>query len=142
MGRRVLAVMCGIALLAANAQARQVTSGGGSGAPPTRPPVTTTQGPANRPGMSGTGAISGVVTDAITRRPIAGALVYLGIQGRGPVGNMSRQITDSKGRFVFTELPASDAFFMNVNKAGYSDGHYGDTGPLSSGVASGLIRLA
>jgi hypothetical protein len=109
--------------------------GGGPGSP--RPvPV---PGPA--PPTEGTGAISGVISDGETHRPIAGALVYLGIQGRGPVGRMSRQITDAKGRFVFVNLPPSDLFFMNAGKAGYNDGHYGDSGPVRGGVASGLIKL-
>lgn len=95
--------------------------------------------PPQRP--TGTGAISGVVRDGQTGQPIAGALVYVGITGRGPANNMSRQITDAKGRFVFTDLPESDSFFLNVTKAGYNDGHYGDTGPISGGVGSGLVKL-
>jgi hypothetical protein len=115
------------------AVAGQSVGGAPGGAPP--PPGQTPQRPA------GTGAISGVIRDGQTGRPIAGALVYVGITGRGPAGPMSRQITDAKGRFVFTDLPESDSFFLNVSKAGYNDGHYGDTGPVSGGVGSGLIKL-
>ncbi len=99
---------------------------------PVAPPVPTT----------GTGAISGVVTDGATRKPVAGAIVYLGIQGRGPAGKMSRQVTDPKGRFVFVDLPPSDVFFINVSKAGYNNGHYGDTAPVSNIGFSGHIKLA
>lgn len=95
--------------------------------------------PAPRP--IGTGIISGVIRDGHTGRPIAGALVYVGITGRGPAGPMSRQLTDPKGRFVFTDLPESDSFFLNASKAGYHDGHYGDTGPVSAGVGAGLVKL-
>jgi hypothetical protein len=51
-------------------------------------------------------------------------------------------VTDAKGRFVFVGLPAADNFFLNATKAGYADGRYGDSGPVSAGIASGLIRLA
>lgn len=108
------------------------------GNPPGAPPPIPGQAP-QRP--TGTGAISGVVRDGQTGRPIAGALVYVGITGRGPASSNSRQITDAKGRFVFTDLPESDSFFLNANKAGYSDGHYGDTGPVSGGVGAGLVKL-
>jgi hypothetical protein len=133
---RVLA--CGAWLLAGVALCAQQASSAGarppaSNAPPSVPPINHTDG---------TGAISGVVLDGMTHRPIAGAQVYLGIQNYGPVGRSSRQITDPKGRFVFINLPAADAFFLNASKAGYSDGHYGDTGPVTSGVAAGLIRLS
>jgi hypothetical protein len=125
------------AILAAGLHAAAQSSAGGSGPPPANLPI---QGP--RPPMEGAGAISGVISDGATHRPLPGAVVYLGIQGHGPVGRMSRQITDAKGRFVFVDLPESDAFFLNVSKAGYNDGHYGDSGPVGSGVASGLVRLA
>jgi hypothetical protein len=80
----------------------------------------------------GNSAISGVVTDAITGRPLAGALVTLGMDVRAngqalrppPVG---RQATDDKGRFVFRYLPASDAYFLNASMLGYADGGYGKT---------------
>src|SRR5688572_8719153 len=48
--------------------------------------------------FEGTAALSGVVTDATTKEPIPGVMVYLGFQGRGAVGRLSRQITDDKGR--------------------------------------------
>jgi hypothetical protein len=127
-------VLLPLLLASATAQAAmQMTSGGPpqTGAPPRAP----------APGQSGTGAISGVVSDGTTGRPIAGALVYLGIQARGPVGERSRQITDAKGRFVFTDLPESDRFFLNASKAGYQNGRYGDSGPISAGIGSGLIAL-
>lgn len=92
--------------------------------------------------QTGTGAISGVVIDADTRRPIAGALVYLGMAGYGPVGAQSQQITDAKGRFVYTDLPASNIYFMNVSKAGYINGHYGDRAASTSNLAPGRIALA
>lgn len=94
--------------------------------------------PSRRPG---TGAITGVVIDGDTKKPVAGALVYLGMVGYGPVGERSRQITDAKGRFVYSNLPASDIYFMNVSKAGYLDGHYGERAPSASTLSSGRIKL-
>jgi hypothetical protein len=90
----------------------------------------------------GTGAISGVVIDAVTKRPIAGALVYLGMANYGPVGSRSRQITDAKGRFVYTDLPATDLYFINVDKAGYIGSHYGDRGPSFINFSNPHITLA
>lgn len=48
------------------------------------------------PRETGTSAISCVVTDGVTGRPIAGAVVYIGITGKGAVGPVSRQLTDPK----------------------------------------------
>ena len=58
--------------------------------------------------FEGTAAISGVVTDATTRQPLADVMVYLGFQGRGAVGRLSRQVSDEKGRFVFTDSYGQD----------------------------------
>lgn len=79
------------------------------------------------PQVNGTGAISGVVTDAVTKKPLAGVTVYLGPPNRGPVDQPLRQYSDSQGRFVFRDLPPSDAYFINSNKSGYFDGHSGAT---------------
>ncbi len=107
------------------------------------PPAGALPGPPPSSDPAGTGAISGVVRDGNTHAPIAGAMVYLGIQGHGPAVRTSREVTDAKGRFVFIGLPVSDAFFMNVNKAGYNDGHYGVDSPEGgSAIGSGLISLA
>ena len=137
MARAFRLIGIGLVLLGSltMAVAGQSVGGGPGGAPRPAVPGQTPQRP------TGTGAISGVIRDGTTGQPIAGALVYVGITGRGPAGPMSRQITDTKGRFVFTDLPESDSFFLNVSKAGYNDGHYGDTGPVSGGVGSGLVKL-
>lgn len=86
----------------------------------------------------GTAAISGVVIDGVTQRPIAGVMVYLGFQGKGPVGRLSRQMSDEKGRFVFVDLPAGALYFINAAKPGYIEGHYG-TG--AGGQLGGLIAI-
>lgn len=107
-----LIVLCLAAALAPAAWAGQ------RGAPP---PTT--------PPPPGTGAISGVVLDGSTDRPLAGVLVYLGAQGRGAVGRVSRQVTDALGRFVFTHLPPASTYFLIASKLGYFDGRYGADGP-------------
>jgi hypothetical protein len=86
----------------------------------------------------GTAAVSGVITDATTKQPLPGVMVYLGSQGRGAVGRLSRQMTDAKGRFVFTDLPAGTLYFINTSKFGYIEGHYG-TG--AGGQLGGLIAV-
>jgi hypothetical protein len=96
------------------------------------------QTPAVPPATEGTSAISGVVTDGTTHQPIAGVMVYLGFQGRGAVGRLSRQLSDEKGRFVFTDLPAGNNYFINASKFGYLEGHHGVG---AGGLLGGLITL-
>ena len=107
--------------------------------PPPRPAATPQ--PASNPNdlaSEGTAALSGVVTDATTHEPIPGVMVYLGFQGRGAVGRLSRQISDDKGRFVFTDLAAGSLYFINASKFGYLDGHFGVG---AGGLLGGLITL-
>jgi hypothetical protein len=68
----------------------------------------------------GTGAISGVVTDGITKQPIEGALIQLVVSGSVTPGR-PRQRTDGRGRFLFHRLPASDAYTVLVSRQGYFD---------------------
>ncbi len=78
----------------------------------------------------GTGAISGIVVDQATGRPLAGAAVavvmQLVVQGQPAISGASRQITDQAGRFVFTKLPAAD-YTIRATQFGYFDGGYGQT---------------
>src|SRR5262245_18955412 len=75
---------------------------------------------ARPPAPQSTGAISGVVVDG-SGRPIGGAVVLLGTTGRGLL-RPSQQLSDSKGRFVFPNLPPSDQYFLNASKFGFLDG--------------------
>ncbi len=86
------------------------------------------------PVVNGTGAISGVVVDATTKRPLSGVAVYLGPPTRGPVGQPTVQLSDAQGRFVFRDLPPSEAYFINATKPGYFDGHVGPTTSMQLGA--------
>jgi hypothetical protein len=97
-----------------------------------RPTQIPAQAPARPPAPvipafgTGTGAISGVVVDARTGRPIGGAIAGIAILVRNVVGPARRQTTDSRGRFVFTDLPASDGYILSARKGGYeTEGAFG-----------------
>jgi len=71
------------------------------------------------------GAISGVVLDGTTHLPLVGALVALGSPTRIQTTRPLRQVTDAAGRFVFTGLPALDAYSLTATRSGYADATFG-----------------
>ena len=74
----------------------------------------------------GTGAISGVVTDAITGAPIPDATVTISLDNaRMTVARTTREVTDSRGRFLFTKLPANDDYHLVAAAPGYFDARHG-----------------
>lgn len=84
----------------------------------------------------GTGVISGVVTDATTGLPLDGVLVSLSGGRPGPAGR-PQQMTDPRGRFVFTHLvPAS--YTISAAKLGYLDGGYRRLPGLTSSTPLGV----
>jgi hypothetical protein len=90
------------------------------------------------------GAISGVVADATSKRPLGGVIVTLRVEVRGPAtqlraGPVGSTITDEKGRFLFRFLPPSADYYVVASRWGYFDGGY-DRRPSSS--AYGHIVLA
>lgn len=91
--------------------------------------------------VTGTGAISGVVTDGATGQPLAGAYVQLINQTPGvAVGApRPRQTTDSRGRFIFTRLPPSANYIVAVSRPGYLDGGYKRLPGSSAQTRIGLI---
>ena len=91
------------------------------------PPPGAAQTPEAETPPVGTSAVSGVVTDGATGHPIAGAFVRLSGAGRGGPGAMPRQMTDARGRFIFTRLPAFESYTLSVSKPGYFDGSYKET---------------
>jgi Carboxypeptidase regulatory-like domain len=78
--------------------------------------VATLQNPLPKPPATGSGAVSGVVSDAVNGRPLAGVVVTLIGGGSARRGT----VTDSKGRFVFTELPAAERYYLDADKSGYA----------------------
>jgi hypothetical protein len=70
----------------------------------------------------GTGVISGVVADGTTGGPLESVLVTLGGGRPGPAGRPV-QLTDARGRFVFTHLVQS-SYTVSAAKLGYLDGGY------------------
>lgn len=86
----------------------------------------------------GTSAVSGVVVDADTGRPIPGVVVHLGRSPRGPIGFQNRQISDSRGRFVFVDQPAGEGFVLTGGKPGY----FQPPTPPQVGGTPGDITLA
>jgi hypothetical protein len=79
---------------------------------------------------SGTGAISGVVIDATTGRPLEGAIVSLGLTSGGPVIlTLPRVLTDPKGRFLFRDLAPSQRYYIRAALVGYAPIRYGAPGP-------------
>ena len=78
-------------------------------------------------------AISGVVIDGASGRPIAGVIVTLSDRAAVAPRPIPREITDAKGRFVFTQLPPSDAYVVVATMPGYLDGRFGSPGPAMEG---------
>ena len=117
------------------------------------PQQTTTQQPAPPPG-----AVSGVVVDAVTQKPLAGAVVSMSgtpvnppapQPGAPPVPPGSvvrqfRQMTDERGRFIFADAPGGYRYTVSATKFGYFDGAYGRRGPAGVGgtTAARAIALA
>lgn len=73
-----------------------------------------------------TAAISGVVRDARTGRPVPGAIVLLRHPGgTAPLATITRHVTDSQGRYLFQQLPAAQGYTVRATKPGYIEGAYG-----------------
>jgi hypothetical protein len=65
------------------------------------------------------GAISGVVVDATSGRPLPNAIVVIGAPGTMPA---QRLLTDAKGRFVVRNIPPSSGYELSATKQGYFGG--------------------
>jgi hypothetical protein len=86
-------------------------------------------------------AISGVVVDDGTGQPVADAFVQLGsIALRDSPEVQQIQLTDARGRYVFTSLPAGADYAVSVQKAGYFDGAVGVM-PCSTGAPARVAVL-
>ena len=89
---------------------------------------------------TGTAAISGLVTDAVTGRPIAGAVVAVAGTPATPESGLvgaalprARHLSDELGRFVATDLPGGFNYTITATKFGYFDGGYGRRGLAGGG---------
>ena len=75
------------------------------------------------PAAPTTGAISGVVMDGATGKPIGGATVsFWSLDSHDPRSYPQSMLTDPKGRFVFLHLPRTDGCNVVASKSGYADG--------------------
>jgi protocatechuate 3,4-dioxygenase beta subunit len=86
---------------------------------------------------SGSGVISGVVTDDASGAPLAGAVVQItgpGRQASGP-GQPGRVMTTSDGRFLFRSL-GRGSYGLQVTKPGYVPGAFGRGSALSTTTQS------
>ncbi|HUR21161.1 MAG TPA: carboxypeptidase-like regulatory domain-containing protein, partial [Vicinamibacterales bacterium] len=71
-------------------------------------------------------AISGTVTDGVTGRPLASAIVALRAPANGaPLARIVRVVTAEQGRFVMRDLPAGEGYSIATTRLGYVDGAYG-----------------
>src|SRR5262245_60105537 len=80
-------------------------------------------------------AISGVVIDATTQKPVPGAVVQLAgtpgiVSASSPQAvfvsiSPRRQITDELGRFVFDDLAPNSSYTLLATRSGFLDGGYG-----------------
>jgi hypothetical protein len=87
--------------------------------------VVMTGAPSTQPSLpEGAGALSGVVVDATTGSPLVGAIVTLSVASRASVTRAPRETTDSRGRFLFTKLPAHDDYQLSAAMPGYFDAAY------------------
>lgn len=75
----------------------------------------------------GSGSISGLVSDAETGAPLPNVLVRLNVSNGNIAGRVTREVTDGKGRFVFSNLPARDDYQVVASLPGYFDAAYGQT---------------
>ena len=91
-----------------------------------------------------TGAISGVVVDATTGRPVADAAVRLSRVDSSSFPTVARVTTDARGRFVFRNLPAAPNYALGAgaSRFGYLYTSYGSTSPGGAIIFNDVTRIA
>jgi hypothetical protein len=109
-----MAVACAVPSLA-----QVISSSGGAPAPPSQAPIS------QAAALSfGNAIVSGVVIDGATGAPVEGALVGLTGATGDAVARLPRQLSDAKGRFVFTDVRPSPMLSLTATKFGYFDGGF------------------
>ena len=91
--------------------------------------------PTPQDAAAGTAAISGMVSDAVTGRPISGASISVVARGPGVEAGPLRRpsvLTDARGRFVLVDLSPAAQYQLIASHAGYRLGEY--EGPRSAGA--------
>jgi hypothetical protein len=81
------------------------------------------------------GAISGVVRDAITSAPIREARVCR-VRGGAIRGSAPCQFADERGRFVLLDVP-SGTYRLTATRPGYANAWYGGTSPKELSIQAG-----
>ena len=92
--------------------------------------------PPSQAALTGTAAISGVVTDAATGRPLAGASVSLQSSDPGGITRVvprPSMLTDARGRFVLVDLPSGTSYTLWASRTGYEVGRYEGNAPSPTG---------
>src|SRR5262249_12362331 len=80
------------------------------------------------PVPGGSARLAGAVTDGVTGRPIANAIVTLSGRGLPPI----RVVVDPRGRFAFEDLPPG-VYSVNATELGYAGGASGQSDPTGLG---------
>jgi hypothetical protein len=123
----ILSIGVLVAPLAGLAAQTQGAATGQAGTPPPNVSISTGVPLTQATLPEGTGAISGTVVDSATGAPLVGAVVSLSVTSRAAIGRGTREVTDGRGRFLFTRLSAHDDYQVNAARPGYFDGAYGQT---------------
>jgi hypothetical protein len=85
--------------------------------------------PPTPPPEPGSGAVSGVIVDHTTGQPVADAIVAISQRATPVTSQFARQVTDGRGRFVFTGLAGPANYFLSADKSGYFPGGFGRDEP-------------
>ncbi len=115
-------------------------AGAAAQTPPPPPPPPPPQLAAPAPPTVGTAAISGVVVDGTTGKPVAGAIVSVSVGQRITLAGPTVVLADPQGRFVFTHLPAGN-FSLTATKLGYTSGRYGQSDPANTTSARSITLI-
>ncbi len=75
--------------------------------------------------------IAGRIVDGASGQAVPAAVVTLGVRGERLQATTPRVLTDSSGRYVFTDV-AKDTYTLDVSKPGWLDGSFGRLRPAGT----------